>query len=168
MITGFSIFLWALSASPCQLEDERRIGALASAHIVEVAQKRNLPETEVGAVLILMRRDACSLLEHHAELYETTRTAIESECQHVTMFPFESEAQAIKAALGHVQERKPDLVVLAWAVASERAGEFKHVAIISEGTKALRTVAPSFGTAGETEESCISNPWPLAATSYGG
>jgi hypothetical protein len=168
MVSLFAIFgsLLSLSAT-CVDESASQLGFGASAALQEVAQERRIPEPSVGAVLILIRQEACDLMEGHPRLWEDTRRAIEAECSSVVMLPGQGEPDYLRAAVAPISQRAPSIVAMAWAVEND-AGQVQHVFLVADGAEALRVVSPGFGREGPVKSSCERSPMSLAVPGAGG
>jgi len=84
----------------CPLSEKASAGWAASAALEELAQKRGVLESKVGAVLILRRDEACEILEQQRNLLAETKQAIENECQQFIFLAPGSEQQYMSAAKG--------------------------------------------------------------------
>jgi hypothetical protein len=143
----------------CPLSAKAGAGWVGSAALEELAQKRGLPESDVGAVLILRRDEACEVLEQQLNLLPETKQAIESECQQFIYLAPSSEEQYISAAEGYLHDRQPTLVSLAWALKGVDDTPPVHVVLVADGASAVRLSSPGYGRKGPSTSTCVASPW---------
>ena len=168
MVSSFVIFglLFSQSAT-CVDENASQMGLAASAALQEIAEERGVPEPSAGAVLLLIRQEACDLLEGQPRLWESTRRAIEAECSRVVLLPGLNESDYLRAAAAPISESVPSIVAIAWAVGND-SGNVHHVFLVADGAEALRVVSPGFGREGSSESSCEHSPVALVGPADGG
>lgn len=143
----------------CNTEEFVPLVAHASIAIQELAQEKNIKETEVGAILMVWRMEACELLNQNAELYSETVDAIEKECSTLIQLNGNNEKEYVEDARKHLTWHKnPSHVVIGWAINIQNTNQQIHTVIASDGVEAIRAEYPGFGRDGETIVECVKSP----------
>ncbi len=143
----------------CNTDEFVPLVAHASIAIQELAQEKNIKETEVGAILMVWRMEACELLDENAHLYPETVDAIDKECSKLIRLNGRNEKEYIEDARKHLSWHKdPSHVVLAWAQKVKNVKSPAHNVIATDGVEAISVKYPGYGYDGETKVECIKQP----------
>ena len=162
------LLIATLANTACPVSEYEETASTASAHLQEEAEISHVPESEIGAYLVLWNKASCEKLnENESGWPDTEREKLENSCTQIVHLKKAPEAEYVAVSQTHITSSIADFATLVWAEKSGLFGRTRHTVLISDHGSTLRLKFAGYGRDGRIDRTCKPALWTFPKPASG-
>jgi|JI10StandDraft_1071094.scaffolds.fasta_scaffold1327250_1 hypothetical protein len=163
------LMLLATLANPeCPVSQYEETASTASAHLQEEAEINHVPESEIGAYLVLWNKASCDKLNTNESGWpDDERKNLENSCTQIVHLKKAPEAEYVAGSQTHISNSIADFATLVWAEKSGLFGKTKHTVLVADHRGTLKLTFAGYGRDGRIDRVCEPALWTFPKPTSG-